>query len=82
MAEVPVPADSNISCPYTAGDGKFNLVATELLEAVVGCGYGSSTLSLEGRSLDVDGVRYVVLTSFRIPQESTPRSEAAPRPAP
>lgn len=81
LAEVASPSDTGVSSPYTAANGSYNLVATELLELLVSCGYGSGPLALEGRSLEVDGVRYVVLTSFRIPQ-STPRTEAAPRPAP
>lgn len=58
--------DAPVSCPFTASDGSFNLIANGLLDAVVSCGYAQQALALEGRSLDLDGVRYVVLTSFRI----------------
>jgi hypothetical protein len=75
-------SDAAVSCPYTTGNGDFNLVANELLDALVSCGYGATPLTLEGRSLEVDGVRYVVLTSFRVPQDSTTHPDAAPRPAP
>jgi hypothetical protein len=58
--------ESQIACPYITGDGGFQVVATELLDILVSCGYASSPLILEGRTLEVDGVRYVVLTSFQL----------------
>jgi hypothetical protein len=58
--------DAPVSCPFTVADGSLNVIANGLLDAVVSCGYAEKALVLEGRSLDLDGVRYVVLTSFRI----------------
>lgn len=60
------PSGSQVACPYVTGDGGFHLVATELLDSLVACGYENSSLALEGRALEVDGVRYVVLTSFQV----------------
>lgn len=59
--------ESGASCPYTADQGTFNLLATGLLETIVLCGYATQPLDLEGQLLEVDGVRYVVLTAFRVP---------------
>lgn len=79
IAEVVESQDITVSSPYTAANGSVSVVATELLDALVSCGYGAQSLALEGRSLEVDGVRYVVLTSFRVPP---PTTEAVSRPAP
>jgi hypothetical protein len=58
--------DATVSCPFSTENGTFQVVATELLDAIVSCGYSTQRLLLEGRSLEVDGVRYVVITSFRL----------------
>ena len=54
---------TRIATPYRMDDGVL-LVATELLEGLVQEGIVGLDLRLEGRSLELDGVRYVVLTSF------------------
>ena len=61
--------ENSASCPYTAEGGTFNLLATGLLEALVVCGYAGQPLELEGQLLEVEGVRYVVITAFRVQQK-------------
>ena len=56
---------SLVAAPFTAGAGP-HVIATELLEQLVQQGHAAARLSLMGRVLEVDGVRYVVLTSFRV----------------
>ena len=58
--------DSMVSCPYTTSDTEIHIIATEFLEAIQKNGFLEQLLHLEGKSLEVDGVRYVVITSFRI----------------
>ncbi len=54
---------SRVAAPYRVEDGVL-LVATAVLEAMVQEGLAGAKLRLEGRSLELDGVRYVVLTAF------------------
>ncbi|MBM4389569.1 MAG: hypothetical protein FJ090_00495 [Deltaproteobacteria bacterium] len=59
---------SHVATPYrtrSAGQSAF-LVATELLERLLAEDRTDATLALSGRTLDVDGVTYVVLTSYRV----------------
>ncbi|MBM4368337.1 MAG: hypothetical protein FJ102_19140 [Deltaproteobacteria bacterium] len=59
---------SHVATPYrtrSAGQPAF-LVATELLERLLAEDRTEATLALSGRTLDVDGVTYVVLTSYRV----------------
>jgi cytochrome c5 len=58
---------SRVAAPLEArgAGGAAHLVATELLETLVASGNEGATLTLQGRSLDLDGTTYVVLTSFR-----------------
>jgi hypothetical protein len=44
-------------------DGDY-VIANELVEAMVGGGHATGRLSLAGKLLEIDGVRYVVVTSF------------------
>ena len=56
----------DVACPYTiAGQVDTCIVASELVEHLANHGLGGDELSLEGRILDVDGVRYVVLTAYK-----------------
>lgn len=59
---------SRVAAPYqtVGGDSAGLLVATELLERLVAAGQTGATYSLSGRSLKIDGVTYVVLTSYRV----------------
>ncbi len=59
---------SHVATPYrtrSAGQAAF-LVATELLERLLAEDRTEATLALSGRTLEVDGVTYVVLTSYRV----------------
>lgn len=57
---------ARVACPFRAGEGEGScIVATELVERLADSGRSGDELSLEGRYLEVDGVRYVVLTSYR-----------------
>ena len=56
---------SMVAVPYTASEG-VNIIANELLEIMAADGYTRSRLSLSGKLLEVDGVRYVVLTSYKV----------------
>lgn len=56
---------SMVAAPYTVADG-FHVIANELVEVMSQEGHAQARLSLVGKLLEVDGVRYVVLTSFRV----------------
>jgi hypothetical protein len=56
---------SMVAVPYTAPDG-VNVIANELVELMSSDGHLRSRLSLTGKLLEVDGVRYVVLVSFKV----------------
>ncbi len=54
-----------VSCPYRiGGDDGACVVANELVEHLAGADLAGVELSVEGRILEVDGVRYVVLTAY------------------
>lgn len=59
---------SRVATPFQTlgGDSAGLVVGTEILETLVGAGHAGATLALSGRSMEVDGVNYVVLTSFRV----------------
>jgi hypothetical protein len=56
---------SMVAAPYTVAGGAY-VIANELLEMVTTDGDAAARLSLVGKVLEVDGVRYVVLTSFKV----------------
>jgi len=56
---------NKVAAPYSVADG-FHVIANELVEVLSQEGHANARLSLAGRLLEVDGVRYVVLTSFRV----------------
>lgn len=56
---------SMVAVPYTAAEG-VNIIANELVEVMSVDGHVGSRLSLAGKVLEVDGVRYVVLTSYKV----------------
>ncbi|MES2638901.1 MAG: hypothetical protein V4850_05445 [Myxococcota bacterium] len=60
---------SMVAVPYTAPDrsaAEVNVIANELVELMAVEGHVNARLSLVGKLLEVDGVRYVVLTSFKV----------------
>ncbi|MDP2314155.1 MAG: hypothetical protein Q8P41_14730 [Pseudomonadota bacterium] len=56
---------SMVAAPYTASEG-VHVIANELVELMAVEGHTAARLSLAGKLLEVDGVRYVVLTSFKV----------------
>lgn len=68
LEAAPNTSATHVAAPFrtqSAGSSSF-VVATELLERLVAAGKAEATLELAGRSLEIDGVVYVVLTSFRV----------------
>lgn len=61
---------NHVAAPFVlSGDPAVHIVASELLQLVPDPDATPPLLALSGRSLEVDGVRYVVLTAFRVVQE-------------
>ena len=59
--------ESHVACPFvTTSDRAVHVVANELLEVITSNGHAAASLRLEGKTLEVDGVHYVVLTSFHV----------------
>lgn len=56
--------DSHVAAAFTVGPDSVYVVANEVLESLTASGGGEGRFALEGRQLEVDGVRYFVLTSF------------------
>lgn len=56
----------DVACPYIVG-GQVDtcVVASELVEHMQSHDQAGGELSLEGRVLEVDGVRYVVLAAYK-----------------
>lgn len=59
--------ESSVSAPFTVGpeDG-FRVIANELVQVLTDGGHLQDRLRLQGKWLEVDGVRYVVLTSYSV----------------
>ncbi len=64
LAAVPNTLSSLVAAPYRTTDGAY-LIANELVELLASGGHARARLVLGGKVLEVDGVRYVVLTSFQ-----------------
>lgn len=59
--------ESGVSAPVGfQPEPSVRIVANELVQLLTEGGHARERLSLSGRWLDVDGVRYVVLTSFEV----------------
>lgn len=65
LAETHDGLASQVAAPFVAEEGT-RVIANELVEMLVNGGHARSRVAVTGKLLDVDGVRYVVLTSFRI----------------
>lgn len=62
----PAVHDSLVAAPYTlASDDSVHVLATDFLEALLVSRAAGPTLALTGRQMEVSGVRYVVLLSYR-----------------
>jgi hypothetical protein len=59
--------ESHVAAPYTVGPDKVHVVANEVLEALTAANAHAGRVGLEGKLLDVDGVKYFVLTSYAVP---------------
>ena len=55
---------SSVAVPFEAGGGT-HVIANELLETLSSGGHARGRHAFTGKLLEVDGVRYVVLTSFK-----------------
>lgn len=58
--------DSHVAAAFTVGPDNVYVVANEVLESLTKSGAQDGRVALEGRSLEVDGVQYFVLTSFAV----------------
>jgi hypothetical protein len=65
LTAAPNTLSSHVAAPFTAASGDY-IVANELLEVLQAGGHAAARLSLAGKVLDIDGVRYVVLTSYEV----------------
>jgi hypothetical protein len=64
LARSAAELDSHVAAPFTVGPDKVSVVANEVLERLTDAGAHGGRVSLEGRILEVEGVKYFVLTSF------------------
>ncbi len=55
---------SHVAAPFVVGPEKIAVVANEVLEQLTTAGVVASRLQLEGKLLEVDGVKYFVLTGY------------------
>ncbi len=59
--------ESGVAAPFLVGpDDGFRVIANEVVQVLCDGGHAQEQLELTGRWLEVDGVRYVVLTSFKV----------------
>jgi hypothetical protein len=65
LAASPNNLPTSVAAPFTVPDGG-HVIANELVEVMSQDGHASAHMSLVGKLLEVDGVRYVVLTSYRV----------------
>lgn len=65
LAASPNNLGSQVAAPYQAEEGAW-VIATELVEALKADAATTARLALVGKLLEVDGVRYVVLTSYKV----------------
>lgn len=64
LAKTTTDLESQVAAPFTVGPEKVNVVANEVLESLTTAGAHAGRVGLEGKLLEVDGVKYFVLTSF------------------
>lgn len=55
---------ANVAAPYTVGPDAVYVIGNEVVEELVASGAQTGRVALEGRRLDVDGVKYFVITGF------------------
>lgn len=64
LAAAPNELDSHVAAPFVVGPEKIAVVANEVLEQITAADLQAQRLNLQGRVLEVDGVKYFVLTGF------------------
>ncbi len=57
--------DSHVAAPFVVGPEKVNVIANEVLESLTSSGAHGGRVGLEGRVLEVEGVKYFVVTRYR-----------------
>jgi hypothetical protein len=57
---------SHVAAPYVVGPEKVRVVANEVLEGLTSAQAQAGRVSLEGKLLEVDGVKYYVLTGYKV----------------
>jgi len=67
LAKTETDLESHVAAPFTVGPEKVHVVANEVLEQLTGAGAHTARVGLEGKLLEVDGVKYFVLTSYSAP---------------
>lgn len=56
---------SHVASPFTLGpDGSIHVVANEVIEALANEGYTNARVQLEGKLLEVDDIKYLVVTTY------------------
>lgn len=55
---------ASVAAPFTVGPDSVYVIANEVVEELVAAGAQSGRVALEGRRLDVDGVKFFVITGF------------------
>lgn len=58
---------SHVASPYTVGapEAPVHVVANEVVETIAEAGVAAKRVSLEGKVLEVDGVKYLVVTGYQ-----------------
>ena len=68
LLDVDEDVPGGVSAPYRfAEDPKSRVIANELIEQMVRTNRIGRPLEVDARELDVDGVRYYVLTAYEVP---------------
>lgn len=57
--------ESHVAAPYTAGPDQVFVVANEVLDELTRSSPPPARVEVEGKLLEVDGVKYFVITTFR-----------------
>lgn len=56
--------DSHVAAPFVVGPDRVHVVANEVIETMSASGATASRVTVEGRLLEVDGLRYFVITRY------------------
>ncbi len=64
LAKADGELSSHVAAPYSVGPDGVRVVANEVLDNVADASMLDNRLNLEGKVLEVDGVKYFVLTGY------------------